>query len=137
VFLGYCSKAKSTADAIILFVERNLKIDVLNYSMDFRAGPTILEQIEAAASSCSCALLLFTKDDDIDGAIDQAMPRDNVIFEAGYFIRAIGKNRVAIIREDGAKIPADLGGIVYIPIKDRSDIALVETKIDTFLKRAL
>jgi hypothetical protein len=45
-----------------------------------------------------------------DGHTTQAVPRDNVVFEAGYFIRAKGKDRVLIVREAGAKTPADLGG---------------------------
>jgi predicted nucleotide-binding protein len=42
---------------------------------------------------------------------NRAVPRDNVLFEAGYFIQAKGKDRVLIVREAGAKMPADLGGM--------------------------
>ena len=138
VFLGYCSRAKATADALTLYLERDLNVKVLNYSMDFRPGNSILEQIENAAKECACGVFLFTNDDEmISGTEAQAAPRDNVIFEAGYFIRAKGKERVLIIREEGAKMPADLGGVVYLSLKDRSQIATIETQIRKFLEDRL
>ena len=133
VFLGYCSRAKPTADAVTLYIEHELGTKVLNYSLDFRPGNFILEQIENAANECTCGVFLFTKDDEIVGAENQAAPRDNVIFEAGYFTRAKGKERVLIIREEGTKMPADLGGVVYISLKNREDIAPIETQIRRFL----
>lgn len=137
VFLGYCSGARATANAIQLFIEKKLGVGVLNYALDFRAGPTILEQVSGAAETCSCTLLLFTKDDELGADGDSMAPRDNVVFEAGHFLRAKGKNRVAIIREDGAKMPADLGGCVYIPLKDRTDTSTIETGVSDFLSAAL
>jgi len=133
IFLGYCSRAKPTADAVTLYIERELGVKVENYSMDFRPGSSILEQIEKAARECACGVFLFTKDDEIVGADAQVAPRDNVIFEAGYFIRAKGKERVLIIREEGTRMPADLGGVVYISMRNREDIASIETQIRRFL----
>lgn len=91
---------------------------------------------KAAARSCACGIFLFTKDDPLEG-IDGAAPRDNVIFEAGFFLRANGRDRVAVIREEGAKMPADLGGNVYISLKDRGDIAPIHSQIRRFLENAL
>jgi len=134
VFLGYCSRAKSTADALSLYVEHELNTQVLNYAMDFRPGNSILEQIESATKECTCGIFLFTKDDELSSDNEaKAAPRDTVIFEAGYFIRAKGKKRVLIIREEGAKMPADLGGVIYLSLKDRSQIELIETPIRKFL----
>jgi hypothetical protein len=136
VFLGYCSSARSTATELTLYLEHDLGLRVQNYAMDFSAGPTIYEQIDAAARSCTCGVFLFTKDDPLEG-IDGAAPRDNVVFEAGFFLRANGKDRVAVIREEGAKMPADLGGNVYISLKDRGDIAPIHSQIRRFLDNAL
>jgi hypothetical protein len=49
------------------------------------------------------------------GSGDEAVPRDNVLFESGYFTHAKGKERVLIVRETGVKMPADLGGDIYVP----------------------
>ena len=38
-----------------------------------------------------------------------------------------------IVLEKGAKFPADLGGVIYIPLKDRSDTRPIETALRTKL----
>jgi hypothetical protein len=136
IFLGYCSGARPTATELTLFMERELGLKVENYAMDFSAGRTIYEQIETAARVCSCGVFLFTRDDPLVGK-EGAAPRDNVVFEAGYFFRANGRDRVAVIREEGAKMPADLGGNVYIDLKDRSDITPIHWQLQRFLENAL
>jgi hypothetical protein len=119
VFLGYCSKARDAAQSIHLFLSEKLQLRVLNWAMDFAGGGTILEEIERAARLCSCGIFLFTNDDPLEGAAGQAAPRDNVVFEAGYFASARGRDRVLIIREEGAKMPADVGGSIYLNLEDK------------------
>ena len=134
VFFGYCSQARSTANDIHLYVERHLGVAVRNYAMDFQAGGTILGEIERAARDCSCGIFLFTKDDPLTSSVSgQAAPRDNVVFEAGFFMHAKGKERTLIIREEGAKMPADIGGNIYISLKDRSDVSTIHTELGKFL----
>jgi predicted nucleotide-binding protein len=60
-----------------------------------------------------------------------------VIFEAGYFIHSKGHERVLILREPGAKIPADLGGIVYETLADRSDIRNLKERLRLFIEEAI
>jgi predicted nucleotide-binding protein len=138
VFLGYCGQARATANELQLFMERTLDVTVRNYAMDFSAGGTILDEIEQAGRDCTCGIFLFTKDDPlISTDSGTAAPRDNVVFEAGYFIRAKGKQRTLIIREEGAKMPADLGGNIYISLKDRNDISAIHTSLNRFLAERL
>ena len=137
VFLGYCSQARSTADQLTLYLERTLNVSVRNYTMDFQSGGTILYEIEKACRECLCGIFLFTKDDSLEGDANNAAPRDNVVFEAGYFMHAKGKERVLIIREDDAKMPADLGGNIYISLKDRNDISTIHTQLRNFLEERL
>jgi hypothetical protein len=138
IFLGYCSKARSTANDLILYLEHELKVSVQNYAMDFLVGRTILEEIERACHECDIGVFLFTKDDPLEGKDkNQAAPRDNVVFEAGYFVHAKGKERALIIREEGAKMPADLGGSIYISLKDRNDISTIQTQLRQALKAGL
>lgn len=137
VFFGYSSAAKSTADAIMTYLTNSLNVSVLEYATGFRGGATILDEIERAAQSCMCGIFLFTKDDPLVGQGDQASPRDNVIFEAGYFMRARGQERVLIIREEGAKMPADIGGNIYLSLQDRSNTKTIETALRNFLVTSL
>jgi hypothetical protein len=138
VFLGYCSGAKSTADALTLYLEHTLGVSVRNYAFDFTPGDTILSEIERSARECTCGIFLFTKDDPPVGANPlQAAPRDNVVFEAGFFMNAKGKERTLIIREEGARMPADVGGNIYVGLKDRNDISPIQVQLAKFLEDRL
>jgi hypothetical protein len=137
VFLGYSSKARSTAQAVHLFLKERLQLRVRNWEIDFAAGGMILDEIETAARVCSGGIFLFTKDDALEGNEMRAAPRDNVVFEAGYFAAAKGRDRVLIIREEGAKMPADLGGNIYLPLAVRDDIRPIESTIRDFVERRL
>jgi len=143
VFLGYCSRSRETAATLKNFL-RSCEATVLDWQTDFIAGRSILAQIEEAASRCNAGVFLFTKDDDFAGEgkadapasrdnVDTAAPRDNVVFEAGYFIGLKGKRNVLIVREQGSKMPADLGGDIYALLPDRVDIGPIERIVSGFL----
>ena len=125
VFFGYCGKARSTAEAIEKYLE-SLGLNVLNWATDFRFGKVILEEIHAGVSSSKYGVFLFTPDDLPGKGEKQGAPRDNVIFEAGYFISAHGRERTIIIVQEGAKILADYGGHIYISLKDANDISTIK-----------
>lgn len=140
VFLGYCSRAQATANAILLHLQNVLKVSVLNWAVDFDPGPSILQRIEEAAEQCHCGIFLFTKDDTppagkIKGA--KALPRDNVVFEAGYFMHAKGPERVLIVLENGAKMPADLGGNIFAALANRKSIDSIHEPLRRFCEAAL
>jgi hypothetical protein len=120
VFLGYCSRSKAIAEKVNRYLQ-SLGAKVLDWETDFIPGRTILEQIEQAAKRSVGGIFLFTKDDDFaDGtATAIAAPRGNVVFEAGYFIGVKGKRNILIVRENGSKMPADLGGDIYASLPDR------------------
>jgi hypothetical protein len=134
VFLGYSSASESVAQEIKRFL-MSLGAKVLDWQTDFIPGRTILDQIEQAAVRSVGGIFLFTKDDDLadHGQVDLAVPRDNVVFEAGYFIGLKGKRNVLIIRETGSKMPADLGGDIYAPLRDRGSIEPIERTLKAFI----
>jgi len=142
VFLGYCSKANDLAEEIRNYLESE-NFSVLDWARDFSpAGATILEEIERAAHRCRCGVFLFTQDDELEEnaraeASFKAVPRDNVLLEAGYFTQALGKDRVAIVREKDAKMPADLGGIIYLSVEERSQLMAVKKSLMAFLAKAV
>ena len=134
VFLGYCSSSRTTAASLKNFLQSG-GATVLDWQTDFIAGRSILAQIEEAAARCSAGIFLFTKDDDLSDANqqDRSAPRDNVVFEAGYFIGLKGKRNVLIVREQGSKMPADLGGDIYALLQDRIDIGPIERVVSGFI----
>jgi hypothetical protein len=133
VFFGYSSRAKGTAQEIRNYLEKR-GASVMDWSRDFFGGGTILEEIDRADSLCSSGIFLFTKDDPlVSKTPDLAAPRDNVVFEAGYLIKSKGKERVLIIREKGAKMPADVGGNIYLELTNRKDISSIKVQLQNFL----
>ncbi len=135
VFLGYCGSSKETAAKIKEFLIVEAGLSVLDWASDFDPATSILHQIEEAARRCGAGIFLFTKDDALEGGSDKdrAVPRDNVVFEAGYFSALKGKSKVLIVRESGAKMPADLGGDIYAALKDRENIEPIKPALHRFV----
>ena len=40
--------------------------------------------------------------------------RQNVVFELGYFMGKLGREKVCLLLKDQVELPSDIGGIVYI-----------------------
>ncbi|MBR4092700.1 MAG: nucleotide-binding protein [Oscillospiraceae bacterium] len=78
-------------------------------------GRTIIEKFEDY-SDVSGAICLFTADDlgrAKNNSDDLPRARQNVVFEAGYFMGKLSRSNVVIIAEKGVEIPSDMQGIVY------------------------
>jgi len=135
IFLGYCGSSANTAAKIKKHLTAHLGVSVLDWRIDFDPATSILNQIEEAARRCGAGIFLFTKDDRLSGskAKDRAVPRDNVVFEAGYFSALKGKSRVLIVRETGAKMPADLGGDIYASLKNKVNIGPIAPILERFV----
>ena len=130
VFLGYRTPASALAQIIRARLEAD-EILVIDWARDFRKAGSILSEIEDAAARCSAAILLFTRDELLrTEAAGSVPPRDNVLLEAGYFASAKGKERVLIVREEGAKMPADFGGDIYVSLKDGDTDAVLAGVMD-------
>ena len=136
VFLAYSSKARATANDISKFLSSR-GVSVRDWELDFAPGPTILDELLKASASCLGAIMLLTKDDEFLGEENLAAPRDNVIFEMGLFIEAKGRERVLVIREQGAKMPADIGGGIYLSLRDRNDITPIQVKLMDFIDKRI
>ena len=57
------------------------------------------------------------------------VPRDNVVFEAGYFMNSHGPTRTVIIVQGDTKVLADYGGYIYLSIKDPDDISPIKQRL--------
>lgn len=129
VFFGYCSKASATAGIIKQYLE-SLGLKVIDWVSDFNSGRVILDEIHAAISSSKFGVFLFSPDDDpVEENEKQRPPRDNVIFETGYFMSAHGRDRTIIIVQEGAKVLADYGGHIYLSLKNPSDISTIKGQL--------
>jgi predicted nucleotide-binding protein len=80
-------------------------------------GRTLIEKIEAH-SDVGFAIILLTPDE-LGGKSAAALSpraRQNVIWEWGYLVGKLGRNRVVCIYKTGVELPSDMGGIVTINV---------------------
>ncbi len=84
-------------------------------------GRTIIEKFEQHAE-VGYAIALLTADDlgSLKGQMKDLKPRarQNVIFEFGYFMGRLGRNRVCALTKGNVEIPSDYAGVVYIPLDE-------------------
>jgi predicted nucleotide-binding protein len=93
-----------------------------------------MNAIEEAECLTACGIFLFMADDFLKGGESlRGAPRDNVVYEAGYFAGAKGREHTVIIRQTDAKVPSDLAGVLYLELSDRNDISRIETKLGVYL----
>ena len=121
------SSSSRTAEVIKRCIT-SLGARVLDWQTDFIPGRTIIDQIEQAAArshrrASSCSRRTMTWICRAEAPRTRSAPRDNVVFEAGYFSGLKGKRNVLIVREAGSKMPADLGGDIYASLADKDDIS--------------
>lgn len=83
-------------------------------------GLTIIEKIEKY-SDVDFAVVLYTecdigraKDTPIDQ--EQYRARQNVVFEHGYLIGKLGRDKVCALVKGNVETPGDISGVVYTPI---------------------
>jgi predicted nucleotide-binding protein len=138
VFFGYCSKADKVARNIKTFLTDDAGLRVLDWATDFRPGHTIMEEIARATRTCRCGLFLFTTDDPLEGnPTATAIPRDNVLLEAGYFMSAHTAKRMVVVREKGTKMPVDLGGMIYLTLNRRNEWKAMAREIAVALRKQM
>lgn len=114
-------------------------------SNDFKLNPIVLldqpgksfttiEKFEDHAQRCSYAVALFTEDDRVvaKNGDEYYQPRPNVIFETGWFVGRLGKERVLILLQDGVRIHSDFEGVNRIEF--HSDVEDKFRKIQTELQ---
>lgn len=109
---------EATREKVARFLERvGLKPVILHEQAS--AGRTVIEKLENNAD-VGYAVVLLTADDvgKARGEEKGVRPRarQNVVFEAGFFIGRLGRERVALLYEPGVELPSDLSGLVYIEL---------------------
>ncbi|MCP3411517.1 TIR domain-containing protein [Bradyrhizobium sp. CCGB01] len=81
-------------------------------------GRALITKFREVAADIGFAIVLMTPDD-VGGIRDgeqHLRARQNVIFELGFFIGALGPDRVAALVSQEVEKPSDFEGVVYIPL---------------------
>ena len=103
-------------EAVARFVEK-LRLDAVILHEQANQGRTIIEKVEAYGGDVAFAIVLLSPDDIGSLASESEQkprPRQNVVFELGYFFGLLGRSRVAAIVTGSVEKPTDTDGVVYI-----------------------
>ena len=90
-------------------------LEAIILSEQANKGKTIIEKFEEN-SDVGAAICLFTGDDigkEKSEAVEKQRARQNVVYEAGYFMGKLGRERVIMLVDEGVELPSDLQGVVY------------------------
>ena len=109
--------------ALTTFLSRNLSIaHPIVLAEKPSKGRTIIEKFEHYARNVDIVFVLATPDDfgRLAGRHDQERqrPRQNVVFELGFFLGALKRSsgRVILLHMGDIELPSDISGVVYIDI---------------------
>lgn len=121
IFIGSSSEALPIANAIRDELSKAFSPDLWTDNL-FELGEDTLTNLLRFVQCYDFAVLVISEDDvTISRKTSQASPRDNVVFELGLFMGALGRRRsfVVVARTDGGppKLPSDLLGntAVFLP----------------------
>lgn len=117
IFIASSSEGLPEATALRDGLQQRLgdQADVRLWTTEFELSRTYIEALEARAAEADFAVAVFSGDDRVTSrARRQRAPRDNVIFELGLFIGALGRPRCFVVhRQDvDLKLPSDLLAVV-------------------------
>lgn len=87
-------------------------------------GRTIIEKFLEYSEEVGFAVVLLTPDDIGGGSSDsygelRPRARQNVIFELGFFIGKLGRERVCALFRQGVEIPSDYEGVLFVEFDER------------------
>jgi predicted nucleotide-binding protein len=86
----------------------------------FQASSYPIESLEKQLENSDFAIAVAQPDDTTTSrGVEQRSPRDNVIFELGFFMGRLGRKRTVLVepREEEIKLPSDLTGITTLTYK--------------------
>src|SRR6266704_2091445 len=109
-------RADGPKEQVARFLERATDAEPIILHEQAKRGQVIIESLEAFAATAAFAIVLLTGDDygGIKGSPESnARARQNVVFELGFFIGALGRSRVAVLYEETVELPSDMNGILY------------------------
>jgi CRP/FNR family cyclic AMP-dependent transcriptional regulator len=133
VFIISSLEGKEIADEIRLGLEHDdMVVDQWSDNDMFPPGAYALDVLEQQVAHADFGIAIASPDDLVRARDrEQRAPRDNVVFELGFFVSRLGRDRVFLLTPpgDAIKIPTDYKGITPITYENAAD--------DTTLSSAL
>src|ERR1035441_6917046 len=113
VFIGSSTGGLHIAKQLQLGMARAASCRIWTQGV-FGLSEGTLESLIKATKKADFAILVLTPDDlTTKRGRKKSAPRDNVVFELGLFVGAIGRERTFIVhnREESTELPSDLDGV--------------------------
>jgi hypothetical protein len=139
MFIGSSVEGKGIAETIQVLLDYDVASTVWHQGVFDLSGNT-LETLVEALPEYDFATLVLTADDLVEKRQHTAKaPRDNVIFELGLFMGALGRRRTFVVhsRADCPMLPTDLAGITTATYEPRSNLDAALGPACTQIKRAI
>src|ERR1051325_8242527 len=139
MFIGSSSEGKRIAETIQLVLDEEIDCTVWNQGV-FGLSSGTLESLVAAVDDYDFATLVLTPDDLLEKRdLKGRSPRDNVLFELGLFMGALGRDRTFIVhsRTPPPMLPSDLAGITPATYEERSNLEAALGPTCVRIKRAI
>ena len=125
VFIGH--GRNSLWARLQLHLEKDLKLETVNYESESRVGESITEVLEKMMAQATFAIVLLTGEDAT--ATGQLRARQNVIHEIGLFQGRLGFRKVVLILQKGLEEFSNVAGLQYIDFEgDRIDAAFYQLR---------
>lgn len=143
IFIASSSEGLAEAQALHdgLCARLSRRADVRLWTSEFGLSSTYIEALEQQAREADFAIAVFSGDDRVTSrARRQQAPRDNVIFELGLFIGALGRPRCFVVhrRDADLKLPSDLLAVVsasYAPAPGQALAEALAARLDQIAQR--
>jgi hypothetical protein len=123
LFIGSSSEGLPVAKALQVGLDHSAEVTIWSQGV-FGLSHGTLEDLVRASRRFDYAILVLTQDDLTQkrGSLGNS-PRDNVIFELGLFMGALGRDRSFIVysRDADLALPSDLAGVTAATYGARSD----------------
>ncbi len=113
VFVGSSAEGLNIAKSIQILLDHSCEVTIWSQGV-FGLSSGTLESLVNAVDGFDFAVLALTPDDlETSRGVTRPVSRDNVLFELGLFIGALGRERTFLIydRTQDLKLPSDLAGI--------------------------
>jgi predicted nucleotide-binding protein len=139
VFIGSSTEGLQIAKQLQVGLSRVARCKLWTQGV-FGLTQGTLESLIETAKSSDFAILVMTPDDLITKRAKKAnIPRDNVIFELGLFMGALGRDRTFIVhsRDDSIDLPSDLAGITTATFQNDEDLGIALGEVCTLLEQAI
>ena len=122
IFIGSSTEGIEAARAVKSNFDKEADVDIWDENL-FGLNKSTLENLINRASFYDFAIFILSPDDQAEIKKQNAIiPRDNVLFEFGLFLGAIGVHRAFFIAEESVRILSDFAGITRLTYRKRDNM---------------